>query len=166
LNYLEFFVAGRMIAQFRNLLGSQILLCQLESKLANARTPDECWTILRTSYKDFGFLGIRMRLLGQPYFENADELDLVGCWRLEIPISEDDRLELVQRWLPNPQENLVGAFAHVVCQTIGSKIVSFQAAAEFHTQASQRSFPIHSGDDHSPMVRAPAMASATNDAQA
>ena len=67
LGYVEFGVAGRLFIDgaFRRLLNSHISIETLEQNLTEASTPEDCWKVLRRSYREFGFYRIEVQMIGQ-----------------------------------------------------------------------------------------------------
>ena len=124
LGYVEFDMAGRMLfgGSFRHLLNSQIKLRNLESSLDCAKTPDECWCILKTAYKEFGFHEIRIQIAGRFYEEIAKESGTVRAWHLTIPLSMSDYVQLIRPFGQVVQHNVVAPLADVLLRTLEPKL--------------------------------------------
>jgi UDP-GlcNAc:undecaprenyl-phosphate GlcNAc-1-phosphate transferase len=127
LGYVEFDIARRMLLEgwFRRFIGSQISLRNLESSLSLARTPEECWSVLKETYRGFGFYNIQLELAGRSYTETADSPRIFKCWRLDIPLSPCDYVHLAREFGPNLEQTLVSPFADVVHRVLESKLASF-----------------------------------------
>jgi UDP-GlcNAc:undecaprenyl-phosphate GlcNAc-1-phosphate transferase len=127
LGYIEFDMAGRMLLQgsFQRLLNARISIHNFELTLARASTADECWSVLKKAYQDFGFCQIEMQLAGQKYVDEIAQSDASRAWRVEIPLSEDDYVRLTREFGPNPQHNVVAPFANVLRKTLESKLSTF-----------------------------------------
>jgi UDP-GlcNAc:undecaprenyl-phosphate GlcNAc-1-phosphate transferase len=127
LGYVEFGIAGRMLMQgsFRNLLNAQITVGSFESKLSAANTPDECWTVLKNTYRDFGFYQVRLQLAGRSYTETAGKSDPARIWRVEIPLSDNDYVYLVREFDSTAKHNALALFADVLRKALEGKIPAF-----------------------------------------
>ena len=130
LGYIEFDMAGQLLLQgaFRRLLNAQISINNFESTLARATTADECWSVLKKAYKDFGFYQIEMQLAGHKYVDEVSQSYASPAWRLEIPLSEDDYVRLTREFGPHPQHNVVAPFANVLRKTLELKLSTFSSA--------------------------------------
>jgi UDP-GlcNAc:undecaprenyl-phosphate GlcNAc-1-phosphate transferase len=127
LGYVEFETAGRMLMQgsFRSLLNSHIILRSFESKLSSANTPDECWTILKNTYRDFGFYQVRLQFAGRDYTENAGKPCPVRIWKVEIPLSDNGCVHLIREFDSAAKHNTVAPFADVLRKAFEQKIAVF-----------------------------------------
>lgn len=141
LGYVEFDTAGRMLLQgsFRNLLNAHITLNGLEGKLSSANTPDECWTILKNAYRDFGFCQVRLQLAGRDYAENAAK-PFSRVWRVEIPLSDRDYVHLIREFDSAAKHSAVAPFAEVLRKSLEGKIAVFtpKMAPSFEVQSLDR----------------------------
>lgn len=131
LGYIEFDTAARMLMQgsFRNLLNAHITVRSFECKLSAANTPDECWTILKNTYRDFGFHQIRMQLAGRYYTENAGKPDPARRWKVEIPLSDSDYVHLIREFDSAAKHNTIAVFADVLRKALEEKIPTFTPKA-------------------------------------
>jgi UDP-GlcNAc:undecaprenyl-phosphate GlcNAc-1-phosphate transferase len=127
LGYIEFDTAGRMLLQgsFRRFLNSHISLRNFESSLSLAKTPDECWTILKNNFENFGFHRVDMQLAGRNYIQKSDDSAAFRAWRVEIPLSERDYVHLTGQFGNNAKHTVVAPFADVLRKTLESKLPSF-----------------------------------------
>lgn len=128
LNYAEFGIATRMLVEdsFRKVLRSRISLEQLASSLARADRPEDCWTILRKRYRELGFSQVRMRLAGQTYVEYAEGASNHQYWRVEIPLSDRDYVELGCNFSEGSEEALVALVPGIIREGIQKKLPSFE----------------------------------------
>jgi len=92
LGYVEFGVARKFFlgGAVRRLLGAHIHLQNLETSLAEASTPHDCWLAIRDACRRLGFHHVRVQLLGEVYQEQLADSAGAACWTMRIPISEDD----------------------------------------------------------------------------
>lgn len=135
LGFVEFGTVGKMILQgsFRGLLCSQISLDAFQSTLKRATTPDECWSIVKRSYQEFGFYQVSMRLAGISYAEHSQSFEIPeSCctWRVEIPLSGVDYIHLTRECNNSAHQNTVAPFADVLRRTLESKLPDFRAAVD------------------------------------
>jgi UDP-GlcNAc:undecaprenyl-phosphate/decaprenyl-phosphate GlcNAc-1-phosphate transferase len=126
LGYIEFGVAGRMFADgaFRRLLNCNITLHGFEKDLLAAKTPDDCWSVIHTAAKDFGFQDIEM-LLGGRRYESLDASAAERSWNVRIPISDDDYVKLTGAFDTRVQTAAVAPFANVLRKTVEPKLPDF-----------------------------------------
>ena len=135
LGFIEFDTAGKMILQgsFRKLLNSQISLRNFESTLRRANTPDECWVILENTYREFGFYRIHMQLAGNTYTaatREPDKPESFRAWRVEIPVSNNDYVQLTREFENNANNSTVALFADILRKTLESKLPAFAPPPE------------------------------------
>lgn len=131
LGYVEFDTAGRLLltGSFRKLLRSHISLRNFETSLSCAQTPDECWTILKNTYHEFGFYRIHMHLAGRSYCEERPRVEVARTWRLEIPLSDSDFIHLAREFNAAARHNTVAPFADSVRKILEDKIPAFAPPA-------------------------------------
>jgi hypothetical protein len=126
LGYVEFGVAGRMFVEgaFRRHLNTNVALKVLQERLSKAATPDDCWTVIQDSAKDFGFHTVEMSLAGRAYqYRNG------GCpersWLIRIPISSVDFVELTREFDTPAEHSVVAPYADTVRRTMEAKLDRF-----------------------------------------
>jgi hypothetical protein len=100
-------------------------------------TPEACWSVLNKAYKDFGFCEIEVQLAGRSYVESGAAPDALRAWRLQIPLSGGDFVRLTREFGPNPQHNVVAAFADVLRRTLESKLPSFSPVLSLEPLATE-----------------------------
>lgn len=127
LGYVEFGVASRLLVDgaFRRLLNSHISIETLEDNLAAARTPEDCWNVLRRVYPEFGFYRIEVQMAGRRFTECL-ETQPMQFWRVNVPISEASFVELDRGFGPAQQHQVVASFVDVVHRILGPKFVAFE----------------------------------------
>jgi len=126
LGYLEFGVAGRMFVDgaFRRLLNSQISLHTYEERLVAAATPDECWSVIESACRDFGFHRAHLILSGR-HFEYALEVEPIHAWQVRIPVSDHDFINLTRSFGTGAQTNVIAPFADMLRRTLAPKLPIF-----------------------------------------
>ena len=131
LGYVEFDTAARMLMQgsFRNLLNAYITVSSFECKLSAANTPDECWTILKNTYRDFGFHQVRLQLAGRYYADDAGKPGPARMWKVEIPLSDSDYVYLIREFDSAAKHNTIAVFADVLRKALEEKIPTFTPKA-------------------------------------
>ena len=99
LGIVEFDTASRLMLRgaFRGLLTSHIVVDSLRTRLAAATTPEECWQILESTYRDLGFCRIHLRFSGSSFSASSAEPPTL-CWRIEIPLLGSDFVELAHHF--------------------------------------------------------------------
>ena len=135
LGFVEFDTVGKMILKgsFRKLLNSQISLDAFQSTLTRASTPEECWSVVRSNYQEFGFYQVSMRLAGCTYSEHnlSQVVPERSCaWRVEIPLPGADYIYLTRECDNSAHQNTVASFADVLRRTLESKLPNFQTAID------------------------------------
>ena len=127
LGYVEFGVAGRLLIDgaFRRLLNSHISIENLEESLTAASTPEDCWTVLRRHYREFGFYRIEMQMAGQKLSECAETQPLKS-WKVVVPLSELSYIELHRCFGPAQQHQVVASFVDVMRKVLEPKCTAFE----------------------------------------
>jgi len=127
LGYVEFGVAGRLFIDgaFRRLLNSHISIDNLEESLAGASTPEECWDVLRHSYREFGFSRIEVQMAGREFNECVESQPLQS-WKVTVPISSKSSIELHRAFGPAQQHQVVAAFVDVLRKVLQPKVTVFE----------------------------------------
>jgi hypothetical protein len=139
LGYVEFGMAGRMFMEgaFRRHVNGHIELHALDQRLVAAATPEACWDVIQDVSSRFGVHHLEMQLCGQ-LFQHPNGILLDRCWKIRIPISDYDYLELTRAFDESAQSGAVGAFADVVKRSLAPKLPGFDALSaldpSFHTQ--------------------------------
>ncbi len=123
LRVIEINTAVEMIREgaFRTLLNLQISLKRLEASLSTVTTPDECWAILKNSYRDFGFVEIRAQLAGKVYADKARSSGEGLVCRVAIPLCFDDYVHLHFQFSGALGSDPAVPFADAIGKALGSK---------------------------------------------
>jgi len=123
LGYVEFRVAGRMFLDgaFRRHLGSQILLQQYESSLRVASTPQQCWKVIEGACRELGFQKVQLSFRGQTFEYEADG-KMENCWRMHVPLSEVDSIDLSRSFDESVHVNAIAPFADLLRRAISENI--------------------------------------------
>lgn len=126
LGYVEFGVARRMMlaGAFRRQLGAQLALTSFVDALEKAHTPEDCWHVIRGSYRDFGFSEARLRLGGRDFHEALKPG--TDSWHIRIPLSETDTLTLARDFQQNGHMALPEPFADRVRTALLPKLTGFE----------------------------------------
>jgi UDP-GlcNAc:undecaprenyl-phosphate/decaprenyl-phosphate GlcNAc-1-phosphate transferase len=138
LGYIEFGVAGRMVLQgaFRRQLSAQISLQHFEQLLQSASTPQECWTVIESACREFGFQHVRLVYAGYE-FEFRDKTITSGAWDIQVPLSDGDAMHLVRAFGETAHSSIVGHFIDVVRTTLTSKLTEVGVAST-HLKAQEK----------------------------
>ena len=96
LGYAEFETAGYMIfgGLFRRVLNCSLSIRQLEQDVQAARTPDDCWNVLQSASRRFGFSEAVLQFHGHRFAARLTEADPAECWSLRIPLNGSGRIDL------------------------------------------------------------------------
>lgn len=127
LGYVEFGVAGRLLVDgaFRRLLNSHISIENLEERLTKASTAEECWSVLRRAYREFGFHRIEVAMAGRKHGESA-EVSPSQSWKVTVPIAASSYVELHRRFGPAQQHQVVAEFVDVLQKVLEPKLTAFE----------------------------------------
>jgi UDP-GlcNAc:undecaprenyl-phosphate GlcNAc-1-phosphate transferase len=131
LGYVELGVAGRMFLEgaFRRMLSAQINLQQYQQLLAAAVTPQDCWTVIETAAREFGFERVRMEL-GGCIFEYRREPATSCAWEVSIPLSEFDSVALSVATAETASTSVVAPFVSMLHRDLTARLASFDAQAQ------------------------------------
>jgi len=122
LGYVEFGVAGRLFIDgaFRRLLNSHISIENLETSLAAASTPEDCWKVLERCHREFGFYQIDVRMAGMR-FQACAEVPPFQSWKVIVPLSPTSCIELSRAFGPAQQHQVVAPFVDVLRKILAPK---------------------------------------------
>ena len=139
LAYIEFGVVGKLLidGSFRRLVNSHISLEGLEEKLNAAASPEECWDVLRHSYREFGFHRIEVQMAGQEFSECA-EIPLLQPWKVTVPVTAESYIELYRSFGDNRQPQVVALFADMLRKSLAPKFTGFEQADPESVHARRR----------------------------
>jgi UDP-GlcNAc:undecaprenyl-phosphate GlcNAc-1-phosphate transferase len=111
LGYAEFGI-GRILldTELRRHIMAYLSLPKVEAELRLARRPEDCWRVIASHYREFGFAGVELKLRG--FSSRAHDPALRSGWTLRIPLSDFDSVAL---WRDvHDSEPLLGSFADTV----------------------------------------------------
>jgi hypothetical protein len=124
LKYVEFGVAGRVFlgGAVRRLLGAHIHLRNLESSLAAAATPNDCWLAIRNACSHLGFHHVRIQLLGETYDAQFGAGGR-SCWSLHIPVSDSDYVTCAREVGCTLETTGIACFADLLGSALRGKLL-------------------------------------------
>jgi UDP-GlcNAc:undecaprenyl-phosphate GlcNAc-1-phosphate transferase len=127
LGYVELGVVGRMFIEgtFRRMLSARINLQQYQQRLDTAVTPQECWTVIESAAREFGFERAHMKF-GGCTFEYQLEPATSCAWSLSIPLSEFDCVELSAPVAETSSNGVVPLFASMLHRTLSARLDSLE----------------------------------------
>ncbi len=87
LGYIEFDVAGRMVAQgvFRRMIQANLVLREFEQSLGQAATDQDCWAAVRDASRELGFARVELELDRTRWTEQLNGQSQDG-WQVRIPL--------------------------------------------------------------------------------
>ena len=135
LGYVEFGVARKVFlgGTVRRLLGAHIHLVNLESSLAAASTPNDCWVAIRDACQHLGFHRVRLQLLGESYDEQIAPGSQI-CWTMRIPVSPDDYVNCDREIGCALETTGLAAFADLLGDRLRRKLVLLRPSASIDPQ--------------------------------
>ena len=128
LGYVELGVVGRMFLEgtFRRMLSARINLHQYQERLAAAVTPQDCWTVIESAAREFGFERAHMKFGGYAFEYRLDPA--ASCaWSLSIPLSECDYVELSAPVAAASSNGVVAHFASMLHRDLSARLASLEA---------------------------------------
>ena len=130
LGYVEFSAAGSLVLRggFRSHLTAHVNLRTLEERLQAAATPEACWSVLRDGCQSFGFHAFELQLDGHQYHENNLDRDGRESWTLQIPLFEDNYIQL-RRHFDSQAPAVVAPFASLLRASLQQKAREFRLSA-------------------------------------
>jgi len=98
LGYNEFDAAGRTLRSgaVQRMVHGQMAIQSFEKRIRQARTAEECWSIIRESSGMFEFIRVQAKLLDEEFHSGATGAD-TPSWQLRVPLGETGYINL---WLP------------------------------------------------------------------
>lgn len=136
LGYVEFGVAGRVLlgGSVRRLVGARIHLQNLETSLATATTPNDCWLAIRDACFHLGFHHVRIRLLGETYDAQFRPGSRGDCWTMRIPLSEGNYVNCAREVEGAAETTGIASFAHLIGATMRAKLPSLRPSVSIDPQ--------------------------------
>lgn len=104
LGYLEFGVLRKMVVAgaFRRQVRDTIHLEHLQEGLRRAATPEECWTLVRDTCRDLGFLRVRLEREGQVFDACWEEYPADMPLLIQVTLPDNAQLSLHGDWSAKP----------------------------------------------------------------
>jgi UDP-GlcNAc:undecaprenyl-phosphate GlcNAc-1-phosphate transferase len=98
LNYAEFMLARRLlrISGLKDGVHAQLTLSTFERSLLQAKTPDDCWEVIRGTYRSFGFSAVRIEVDGFSAAEWGPEIAPQQFWVMRLPVGNLGYIELAR----------------------------------------------------------------------
>jgi UDP-GlcNAc:undecaprenyl-phosphate/decaprenyl-phosphate GlcNAc-1-phosphate transferase len=140
LGYSEFGTARLLALQgtFRHILHAQLYLTAFEKKLRLAKTPEECWWVIREAGKEYGFVGMRMFLQHTLYETQLKDTSAGKSWTIRISLSDSEYVNLTHERESSVQTMLaITSLAEILQRALGGR------AAQSHTSVE---FPLNGSD--------------------
>jgi UDP-GlcNAc:undecaprenyl-phosphate GlcNAc-1-phosphate transferase len=136
LDYVEFGVARKFLlgGTVRRLLGAHIYLQNLESSLAAAATPNDCWVAIRDACRHLGFHEVRVQLLGEWYQAEFAPGETAASWTMRIPLSEHDYVNCSRQTGCAVAALGIAAFADLLANNLRAKLPSLRPSASIDPQ--------------------------------
>lgn len=122
MRFVELDVARQILftGALRRMIDAHVALRTLKDSLAAARTVEQCWEVIREGSRQFGFVQVRLTLLGRVMEERFRDSRPEKCWQLQIPLSGNDRIEFEHnQHYVGPA--MIGPFIDVVCRELQLK---------------------------------------------
>jgi UDP-GlcNAc:undecaprenyl-phosphate GlcNAc-1-phosphate transferase len=88
LGYVEFDAARHLVltGTFRQILNARLIAANFERKIADARSADDCWDIIRDVGREFGCSHIRMAITGAVYEDDCEVREASECCTIRIAL--------------------------------------------------------------------------------
>jgi UDP-GlcNAc:undecaprenyl-phosphate/decaprenyl-phosphate GlcNAc-1-phosphate transferase len=95
LGYREFRVVSQLMRDgcFRTMVRHHLSLDHYRESLAAAMSVEECWRVVQSASREFGFAQVSLRMAGRSFQEQFDGAR-PGGWYLHIPLSDSEYLQL------------------------------------------------------------------------
>lgn len=115
LDYPEFSVTWRLIRRgaVRRIVTQEIELESLRRALAHARTPEQCWQLIRNAAREFGADQVWMRL-GALDWTARHAGDNPESWQVRIPLARDCWVNFTRRFTQGADAVLLGQFVSTI----------------------------------------------------
>jgi len=120
LGYTEFGLAGRLFIEgaFRRHLTNQIALKAFEDSLRKARTPEDCWLVIREAAREFGFVQLEVCLEGRVRSETLAETNGEATWSTDVPLEGGDYVKLSRPFNVSFHPTVLSPFADALRKTL------------------------------------------------
>jgi UDP-GlcNAc:undecaprenyl-phosphate GlcNAc-1-phosphate transferase len=124
LGYAEFSVAGRTVfgGGLRRIIHGQIALHGLEQSLSKSASVEQCWQSLVQLGRDFGFVGLRVRLNGVAFSLPSIRQVPENCWQIHIPLPNGDYVHLFRDFDSSSQPAVIMPLVQVIRNTLSARL--------------------------------------------
>lgn len=124
LGYTEFKVLGRLLltADFRRMVDSYVHLRSFEDSLRLAKTPEECWDVLREACREFDFAHVRACIRGREFEARLAPNAPGRAWYLSIPLPDGDFIDLERTNDSSSTSSAVSCFAESLQTRLADRI--------------------------------------------
>jgi UDP-GlcNAc:undecaprenyl-phosphate GlcNAc-1-phosphate transferase len=115
LGYAEFAMATRMFLKggFQRVIDTEAKLEDLRRALASAENVNECWKMILTASREFGFGGVRMSVAGNVFEESTDSSN-GPVWQLRIPLAEAQYINFARDFEADVNPLVLSAFVNCI----------------------------------------------------
>jgi UDP-GlcNAc:undecaprenyl-phosphate GlcNAc-1-phosphate transferase len=129
LGILEFDVARQVLFpdSFRRIVDRHIALRQVETSLERAATLEEIWAIICARARDFGFLNVRLYVLGEMREAQPPDGYVRDCWQVRVPIGSAGYIDFEHSHYDEP--HMVAPFIEVVCRRLTAVLPAREVGA-------------------------------------
>jgi UDP-GlcNAc:undecaprenyl-phosphate GlcNAc-1-phosphate transferase len=131
LRYAEFGLASRLLfgGELQRTLGGQMRLERLAEELGQAEDEEDCWRLVSTAARDFGFDSVRLSLRGAQW-ERPSALPMgKECWSLKVPVGEEDSFELTRRFESGVLPMMVAPFLDTLRRGLEARLEEWDREA-------------------------------------
>ena len=96
LGYIEFEAARKILSRWslRRAVQEQIYLEELRTALADAKTIEGCWQVIRVTCKDLRFASVHLTVGGRSFFEEFSKPNDASSCGIELPLGHQNWLVL------------------------------------------------------------------------
>jgi UDP-GlcNAc:undecaprenyl-phosphate/decaprenyl-phosphate GlcNAc-1-phosphate transferase len=131
LGYAEFTVAGRMLfrGDFQKTLKAQLELNNLEKKISDAKTVEDCWRAIVEGSPNFGFYCLRMEVPGHSFESKAPGLAGLGRWDCRIPLVATGFIEFSGDFESGSLSSITGPFIDLIHRSLDKRVSELRSAA-------------------------------------
>ncbi|HUI57755.1 MAG TPA: MraY family glycosyltransferase [Bryobacteraceae bacterium] len=121
LGYNEFQQARNVLfgGMIGRVIDTQVLLSQLDARLAGAHTPDERWHILRDASRNFGFNAVNLSVDGRRWSERTRPVPPAGCWQISVPLRDSGVAEFLVPLHARPHPINLAPLVNIVRRHLG-----------------------------------------------
>ncbi len=124
LRYAEFGLASRLLfgGEFQRTLGGQLRLERLAEDVSQAIDEEQCWRVVASAARDFGFDSIRLSLRGFIREQSTALAPPNECWSLRVPFGESDYFELTRRFESGVLPMMVAPFLDTLRRALEARL--------------------------------------------